>query len=427
MRAITGAARLAAALGTALLLAPARATATGSPACRAMGVSPRFATDRTLFCATYSPSAPTRVGVYRSTDRGRSWQSLGVGDSGSATAVPTAVYVDQRYPAVRDLYVLTGAGLFASVDGAKPVLVAAGVSEPDNIAPFVDTVDGVPVERTQFAVANPSAAVGGTILDPALDIRRPVPGGPAANYRFVVAADFASSRRATVIARDPGTAGSDVGLVRLAAFACTGDFTCAQRTADFGDANVVSAGGGARGMEWLVLRVALDAASHAGELRIYRSADSGMSWTEWTELERVLPHAVRYDGADAAVAVSSADDAPGRFYARVLLTGDSAHDLPAVPASQLFVSGDAGRSWTRSGFARAPGQRGGAGGSLPFNAAGTREDYAATRAFVQAAPGGRLYVLGAWQRTGTFLHGTFGYAGLFCSADQGRTWRRGGC
>jgi hypothetical protein len=430
------------------------AHAATAPVCHAVGISPRFAADHTMFCAVHLVD-PEGFALYRSTDSGKTWRLRSSVHPADATptndGTPMAVYLDDQYPAPPVVYVLLTLGLFQANDDGKTLvrLAHANLGYPDGVTMYREHLPGRPdvVSRPSFLAARGWTTVGAVGYDTvaadassgadSTDSRtgRNVVGAPSANQRFIVPPDYADTHQAVAIghkleANRDAAGSTTAGIGPLGVFACAGDFVCPTPVAEFGPGtDLAGVGGVPGGLEFIVVATdphAPGVAPGTPYLRTMVSHDYGRTWATWGAVDRlILPADVRAAHAFPIVTLAASPDAPHRLFLRINLAQGSALTLQ-TPAEQLFRSDDDGTSWQRVGYARGVGQPGKDRGSLPFNGSGPVGGPGYFR-WIGAAAGGRLYALAGTQVSGaTGKAARFSYYGLYCSADAGRHWRRGG-
>lgn len=385
-----------AALAALALTMPASAART--PACQEVAFSPSFSRDRTMWCT--ESVADDGAYVYRSTDAGRTWGRGVQVQSGDAVQFMARVIVSPLYATDRRVLVWTTDGLFESVDGGATFSVDPVATPRTEAAPYVETlVTGTPRAAFVYGVG------GNGTYDTELGARSVV-GAP--NYevlRYLVPSSYAETRKAVALAI-PAVTVADRNANALtpdttAAFGCTGDFVCAEKGYDFGRIFATAFDDLGRPEQHYV--AGREYTRHPngtltqGKARAWRTNDAGRTWTGWPSVERLL----NVRPAHSKWAITGSPDSRRLFLsvASVVRFGqDIRYDTDDTYAMTLWRSDDDGSTWHRMSvpWTRPPGL------------------YPVT---VTAQAGGRLYATASRP----------GFTGMFCSLDNGRTWRTGTC
>jgi hypothetical protein len=388
------------------------------PPCEQLAFSPTFAHDRTMFCAYDKPGD----GAYlaRSLDAGRTWQPGRAISHGSAKHFTPAAQPSPWYPTDHRILATTHQGLFESTDSG--ITFHQVQDDAQGYAPYAPRITGY-----LDTLPNPASAPHGAyvyavnsgvarVYDPILGARHVLGPITASAARFLVPPDYSQTRKAVVLAAPPvALYQGDTPVVDggLGAYTCAGDFTCPARSFYFGDVALTYSAPLARPGSLVVLTRDNPHAAPGVTVHAWRTSDYGQSWLAWPSLDGILSAVP--SGTASAASITAAADKPNRLYLHLTTWTDgrdplTADDDPA--AFGLYRSDNDGRTWQRiaSSSSSAP-------GSLPWN---FRQWWAPIT--LSAVAGGRLYAT-ATHRS----HGRIDYTGAFCSADAGRTWRRGGC
>lgn len=457
----------------AVLLASSGDGATASrlyaPRCYRTALSPDFAKDGTAFCLTwtrsphYEPSQVPNVGtytpdtkdvgLYRTTDRGRSWRRLETDLPWDSESNVGGIALSPLYRTDRLLAVHVGNyGVYTSTDGGEHFTAAdpaarSAFGRPSfggYLAPFAQSTATGPAGA--FGFFDPSVAIaeqnpnrdpelmrtgwnGNSAIVPGVGGHLPVTAAPGLSGEgFQLSRTFGSGGRGYVLTSHVE---SFEGLLppvwRFALWSCTPTLDCDDKRKVFPDNwgawNLVLLDPAGQRLG-IVLHENLTDLDKPARLHVWQSSDAGATWRPWTAVERLLaPFA-----AAARTAPEHSEQLPGVFIAAdpgtrrvvVRVTGSATdeNDRP-VPASrylaangeQIWVSDDAGATFRRTAYGPSAGQRG--KGTLPWHGSDAK---AAVR--LDVAPDGRIFA------TGFTLSGArVTYLGLFCSAD-GRRWAR---
>lgn len=389
---------IAAGAALAALSVAMPASATRVPACQEVAFSPGFRQDRTMWCSESVPEDGAYV--YRSTDAGRSWGRGVQVRWGTDRQFLARVIPSPLYPTDRRVLVWTTAGTYESVDGGLTFSTDPVAKPASESTPYVESiVTGTP--RAAFV----HGTGGNGTYDTELGYRDVV-GVPGYHvFRYIVPPSFQADRKAVALALPIASARTT--LVRtpdtVAAFACSADFACGQGVFDFGPVSVDVHGGlGRPGQHYLLGRQQSDieqVPATAAAAVTWRSNDDGRTWKPWTSVDRIL-NAQRRGSWTYAVLTASPDSR--RVFmsvASVVKFGpDKRYDDDDTYAMTLWRSDDDGSTWHRMSvpWKRPPGMH---------------------RVTLTAQAGNRLYATGSRP----------GFTGLFCSLDNGRTWRTGIC
>ena len=373
------------------------ASAARVPACQDIAFSPAFSRDRTMWCS--ESIADDGAYVYRSTDAGRTWGPgvkvrSGDGQTFLARVVPSPLYATDRR-----VVVWTIEGLYESVDGGMTfgtVPVADPKSEP---VPYVETI-GTGTRRAAFVYGFGGNGTYDTELG-----RRGVLGAPGYEaLRYLVPSSYPESRTAVAIATPSGVLadsnGNAVTPETTVAMRCEADFACAQKTYDFGRIFASTNDDLGRPNQHFVSGIEFTRKPRGevtlGKARVWRTNDAGGSWTPWPSVERLL--SVR--PANSKWVITGSPDGRHMFLSVTVMKygpHNNSYSDDTVSAS-LWRSDDDGSTWRRMPvpWARPPGLH-------PVR--------------LTAQFGNRLYATGSRP----------GFTGMFCSLDNGRTWRTGTC
>ncbi|HYP24874.1 MAG TPA: sialidase family protein [Actinomycetota bacterium] len=391
------------------------------PVCEVVTFSPRFAEDRTAFCATaeYLPGTVQPSGnvlVRRSTDGGVTWEPLpSVGLQGLGLSWPVQILVSPSYPDQTAIYVQIvygpRPGLYRSTDEGetfawvaplattgmltRPLTAyTAAASIPPPLGAGADAFTYASVEESRPAMLTPP-------------LHRPVAGSPDGAAMFLLPPDFPSSS-ALVVARgvyepspDPETWEWQVSIYR-----CDVTLTCGEKLAelppglDLVDADFLGDG---------TAYVVVERFGAGTDTQVWRSTD-GETFSRWESLDALAPRRDINGNSNVIVDVVDVPGTAGRFFARVSyqVEGES-----GAPRDRLFRSDDDGVTWRAVASSRRSRGR----GYLPWfrrigpiHAEGDLYMPSPDRLFVLA------YEVDA--RPGSE------YMGPFCSVDGGRTWAR---
>lgn len=387
---------LGAALAALAVAMPADAART--PACQELAFSPAFSRDGTMWCS--ESVADDGAYVYRSTDAGRTWGRGVQVRWGDGRQFMARVVVSPLYATDRRVLVWTVEGLFESTDGGLTFSSDPVAKPKAEATPYVDTLaTGAP--RAAFV-----HGVGGdATYDTQLGQRRVV-GVPGYNVsRYFVSPAFAQTREAVALGVPTVTVvdrnNKAVTPETTAAFACAGDFVCREKAYDFGLMFLHEFGDLGRPRQHFV--IGRDVARHPngvhaqGRARAWRTNDGGRTWAVWASVERVLN--TRPAGSEWAVTASPDSRRVFLSVASVVKYGpDNRYDNDDTYAMTLWRSDDDGATWHRisAPWTRPPGWN-------PVT--------------ITAQAGNRLYATASRP----------GFTGLFCSLDNGRSWRTGSC
>lgn len=373
------------------------ATAAPAPACQELAFSPAFTHDRTMWCSV--SVADDGAFVHRSTDGGRSWGRGVRVTSGDARQFLARVVVSPLYARDRRILVWTVEGLYESLDGGATFSSAPVTDTSGRVTPYVDTV-GTGVPRAAFV-----HGIGGNgTYDTALGNRNVVgvPGWHA--IRYLVPGEYAATREAVALAIPAASYYREDQAVTAAgasAFHCTADFVCARQGFHFGDVVPDEEGAlGRAGQHYLIARVKdrVNGLPRLGAGRVWRTGDSGRTWSAWTSVERLLN--AQPVGSWHATITASPDSR--HVYLSVVTVVRKGKDVrygtDDTLAMNVWRSDDDGSTWRRL--------------PVPWTGKPGLHDVELT-----AQTGNRLYATGSRR----------GFVGMFCSLDAGRTWRTGTC
>jgi hypothetical protein len=324
-----------------------------------------------------------------------------------ASGVPLTVTMSPVFAVDKALFATTGSGTFVSKDlGATfaPVDALTKAAVNDNPVAFVGRLTPLPVSddgpRVLLAYAGTQLPA---LIDPATGSRRPVIGVPGRGaLRFIVPASPSAPAGAIAVVNDPDADGGD----HAALYRCDAALTCAEPLFAFPAGNRFGRDSRLAMLPDGSLLASLDAAD--GAPMIWRSTDAGKTFETWHSVARLLPSS----GAGvvpSTVAFAASARWPRRLYLRIETP------MPATgwkagspPASQVFRSDDAGSTWRRVGYVRAPSQAG-PRGNLPWRLGPGNGRQ------IQLAPDGRLLADGSADRLDT----------TWCSLDGGVRWTAG--
>jgi len=375
------------------------ASAARPPACQEVAFSPAFSRDRTMWCS--ESVADDGAYVYRSTDAGRTWGRGVQVKSGDGRQFMARVLVSPLYATDRRVLVWTTEGLYESLDGGV-TFSGEPVAEPNAQAtPYVDTM------VTGKARAAFVYGVGGNgTYDTELG-RRSVVGAPGNEVlRYLVPSSFAQTRKAVAVSIPSATLAdrnhNAVTPETTVAIRCEGDFVCAERGQDFGRLFVDVIDDLGRPDQHYVMGREFtwqsDGTITKGKERAWRTNDAGQSWTEWASVEHVLN--LRTD--DSTWTITGSPDSRRLFLSVTSVLSSGKDNLSVTDdtyAMTLWRSDDDGATWHRL--------------SVPW----TRPPLGVHPVTITAQTGNRLYATASRP----------GFTGLFCSLDNGRTWRTGTC
>ena len=372
------------------------ASAARPPVCQEVAFSPAFSRDRTMWCS--ESVADDGAYVYRSTDAGRSWGrgvqvKSGDGRQFMARVVPSPLYATDRR-----VVVWTTDGLFESVDGGL-TFAAEPVAEPrSEVAPYIDTL-GTGKARAAFV-----HGIGGNGVYDAELGRRGVFGVPGHDVlRYIVPSSFAQTREAVAVAIPSATVTQDNKALTpedTIAARCVADFVCVDKGFDFGRVFMKEVDELGRrdqhyAIAWEFTRHP-DSSFTLGRARAWRTNDAGRTWAGWTSVERLM----NARPSTSKWTITGSPDSRRMFLTGATITygpddrtiADDKYDMT------LWRSDDDGATWNRL--------------PVPW----TRPVGLAFPT-ITAQVGNRLYATGSRP----------GFTGLFCSLDNGRTWRTGTC
>lgn len=376
--------------------------------CHLLALSPQFESDRTMFCVGRVPDLATRkISTYFwvSRDAGATWTRATAGGLvTSQTSVPEQLIPSPLYETDQTLFLHTDEGIWETPDFGETFTLVDGLANPGEgrLAPFVETVGG---ERVVFAYANHELTAK---LDPPLHV--PIVGAPEAEIRFVLPADFPEGGDALVVAQRPG---EDPAAIL---FACDAALTCTERLFEFPTRHEL-------GSLWLgppspAGRTVFVETLKPGEgddwaqPTLWRSADGGRTFSEWSSVNRLLEPIATAQGRMARVGLAldpaDASRAVMRISYQPKVRGRATRATP--PGEQVFLSVDAGTTWKRVSRALSWKQTG-RPGTIPWNNVSQQSE-----AYLAFA-GKYLIALGD-----VFAPPPEGGQRPYCSVDLGRTW-----
>lgn len=394
--------------------APAVARPVVEP-CMYFAASVTFATDRSAFCVgevrDRTTNQTTALTFFRTADGGRTWTkatALGLVPPSGAYVVRD-VFVSPRFADDRAVFVQLTSGLYVTADLGETFLPADPLAW-GRLTPFAAGAAAEPVgdAATHTLVAHAlrgdsEGANKSTVLDPTTRARTPAKGSPGLDVEFAVSPTFAADGLAYVVA-EHGT-GLDHHY-RL--YGCSVAFECSTPLYRWP-------------ARWTYDRIWL-AGDHATSRTIYASVrpldgpatlwvsrNAGKTFSRWTAVERL----VRPTGFSGVFGLSVVTGTR-QVYLRV--SGSNGDKASSPPWDQLFWSRDGGTTWTRVSYgrmARQPGPR----GSMPPTSVWSRVIGSMPRGSVTATGNGRVFVVG-----GTY-EGRTRYDSVWCTVDNGRTWR----
>ncbi|MDQ4126108.1 MAG: hypothetical protein M3134_11010 [Actinomycetota bacterium] len=393
------------------------------PVCEVVAFSPRFAEDRTAFCATseYLPGTVQPSGsvlVRKSIDGGATWETLpSTGLQGLGLSWPVQILISPTYPHPDAIYVhvVYGArpGLYRSTDGGETFLWVAPLATTGMLtrplSPYAaETAVPAPLGggTDAFAYASVEEARPAILTPP---LHRPVPASPDGAAMFLLPPDFPSSD-ALVVARgthepspDPQTWEWQVSVYR-----CDMTMTCRDKVAEFPPGlDFVDGAYLENGTAYVVMERFGDGTG----TQVWRTT-GGETFTRWDSLDALVPRRGVDGNSNVRVDVVDVGGSPRRFFGRVSFQSGA---RTGVARDRIFRSDDGGRTWRA--VASSDRAVGGAGSIPWFRRVGPVH---AEGDLYMPSPD-RLFVLAydVDPRSGVE------YVGPFCSGDGGRTWRRG--
>lgn len=409
---------------TAVVFAvPVSATATAARRvpCQTVAVSPAFATDRTMFCASgASESAGFRgpVNLYKSTDAGRTWSApMRVASSGGGD-MAEAIFVSPAYPTDHTIFVGTHGAGYVSTDDGRTFVQLSNIGNFNRYfaSVYLDGLPGPAVTRPALVAAGGIWPCCDMVYDPlTTPVTRPVVPPPDYTLvdHYLVPPDFASSRQAVALGRPNLTPASpDYGTLtgHSKAYACDAHFVCNRVLYDLApapgetDSYVDFAGTTFDGGRDTYVVTSGDPDRARASQRMFRSRDSGRTWAPWDSVNALLRGLPWGTFAYAA----ASPERPTRLFLRI---SGWAWDTESAPQEQVFRSDDDGRTWRRTGFAWGPEQRPRTRSTLPWNLTHAYEPL--------VVRGDRVFVVGE-HASGKRTDAT----GLYCSANGGASWSR---
>lgn len=398
-------------LAAVALFPPAAGTAAPPtrPQCQAVAFSPAFGRDRTVFCATVDPSGTF---VWKSTDRGRTWERRGRVGVGADPAVLTGLLVSPLYEKDRRVYVTAGA-LYGSGDDARTFEVVSDRGETrGRLRAYADSWPSppgthLPAMTPHVSLVHASNSVlGQAFVHDSVHGERESDTLKVSLIDFVLPRDFATKRTAVAVAVRQGVtaAWQEVQKGGVVMYRCDVDFRCTDPIQEL-DRIVPTA------------TEPIDRPGHeyvfgwhvdTKRFQVWRTVDDGYTWRRWTSVERIVdkPETLH-------MTLTAAADNPRRMYLHVV--SDERLGNRKAAHFSLYRSGDGGTSWRLLGASYKATQRGVPRSTLPWSSGGRSPE--ANGAFVSAQPGGYVYVVAARQHNG------LDDFALWCSRDAGVTWR----
>lgn len=398
------------------------ARAASPPTCETLIVSPAYRTDRTIACVQRRTSNEPR-GLATSTDGGRSWQIPAMSGLVRAEgAVSLAIAFSPAFGSDHALFASTGNGTFVTTDLGRTFVAVdplATASDQGNPAPYSAAAPASlapvlgSVRRVYLAYAAQRASAR---VDVALKAHEPVAGASIGDtMQFIVPEVVGPDRPPLAFSNDldPVTGNGSV-----LAFRCDENLVCAEQLFTFPKGRRLGASQTYQ-VELMNDRRTILVTMHdpvSNDAEIWRSTDWGKTFAPWASVNAVLQRANKSGLTPPMVALAFDPSHPTRAYLRVQASrgaqGKWANDAP--PATELYRSNDAGRTWIRIGFRLGLFQKG-RDGRLPFNAQGRGRD----GADLAVAPDGRLLAIGWYESDAMTLQG------VFCSLDGGLHWTNG--
>jgi hypothetical protein len=386
--------------------------------CTNFAASPSFAKDGTAFCAGHvwarASGATTSIAVFRTTDGGRSWQSVpaaGLVPSGAYDRV-THLTLSPSYPSDGTLFVQLGtSGLYQSTDRGTTFSLVGPLAW-GRLTAYAATAPGgllgTAGVHPLFVMASPASNDGepnrSAIVDPLARAHTPVVGTPGRDAAFAVSDTYDRDGAAFAVADHGMGLDAQVGVYRCnAAFACSERLTMFPKRWTFD--RVWLSPGFASTKTVYVSMTTLDA-----KRALWWSRDAGKTWKRWTSAERLLEPVARAK-ATPAYALGAGPAGSRLLYLRVSYSPGAA-DPP--PAEQVFRSKDLGASWQLVAYGRTERQRGPRGTMPTDNQLYDYGDGRVAAGALTVTANGRLFMLGE----------TIADAGFYCSSDAGRTWAR---
>ena len=406
-------------VGTLVGAAPAGAMASRQP-CQALGASPDFATDHVLFCASggldnVNFKGPIRL--FRSNDAGHTWDAGSQVVWSNGVDQATAILFSPAFATDHTLFVGTRrSGGFESTDGGRTFKLFSDVSTVlirSQASPFLDGVTQAGVV-TPALIANfesymccASVYRGGSVP------QQPLVTVPGFQIYGVIAVPQPSPYSAVVIGRSNVSLGAAPYDPVPRAYGCDAHLVCVRELYNFGadpassdETYVYPEPISERGQDYYAARESFN-----NQIRLFRSRDAGVTWTPWTSTDRLF-RSTHY--ADT-IQIGASPARPHQLFLRVAGSG---YTKELDPTEQLFRTDDDGATWTRIGFAWAPGQTHRKPAStLPWNAESLYGNVFEDPQPLVVGPHGELYVV-AQHVTGK----TVDSRGVYCSKNYGRTW-----
>lgn len=362
------------------------------PQCRTFDLSPEFGTDGTAFCAD---SGATRLVVFRTTDRGRTWARVGA----DSPWLPdqsrvTQVVVSADYARDRTVYLATTSTVYVSQDAGE-TFVPADLLSSDSSGRRVFTTYRDGATGLAYLVFGKYQSPA-RIRPPA---HEPVAAAlPSNTDRFLLPRTVTAESDPLLLAFTGR--GEDL---RSTVYGCSVRLDCLDARGSFQYTALAA---------WRSPRYAADRtlyfATRQNGLTFLRSTDGGRTITPFTPLNKAfaaLNATVLRTGSWGgwpAMAVGPNGRIYVRLEPRIIKVG--------APAQVLLRSDDNGKTWKQVAVQYMGSRR----GNLPFEPAPhtTREN--ATQ--LMAAPDGRLFAMG----DGFGENDT----GPWCSLDGGVRWHR---
>lgn len=380
--------------------------------CDFLVASPTVARDRTLFCG-WSDGLVGGIRISTSTDLGRSWQTFSpVGLLPTEQGLLNDLIPSPDYATDRTLLVQTADALYTSTDRGAHVTLADPLGGEHSILPDLTplrlaptaTVDLPAVSKILLAHARQSDRP--EIVQPPL--RTAAPGAPGPLDTFLVAPPGPGPYAGTIlgVGREVYVPGVTGPSYRAVVYACDAALACPTVRGTMAYGHIVR--DASMAADFATSGLAFFLTTGRGGGRLWVTRDGGRTIEPATGAQRVLDAVQRAGGSIIGARLASDPSRPGRQYLRVHQLGDRG----GIPAEQMFVSNDAGRTWRRIGYARASTTSGPPGpAGWPGRSIGSGTGRAIEPMLVLGD--GRIVVLG--------LDGDVNRT--FCSVDGARTWR----